>query len=83
MRGKSEFLLFRQILAPLLLGVASFFWVVGPNVLDPSNVAWLGLGDPRQNFLGWHFFRYSGWDFPPGLNPNFGIELSNSIDYSD
>lgn len=83
MRGKSEFLLFRQILAPLLLGVASFFWVVGPNVLDPGNVAWLGLGDPRQNFLGWHFFRYSGWGFPPGLNPNFGIELSNSIVYSD
>lgn len=73
----------RQHLAPLLLGVASFFLVVGPRALDPRNIAWLGSGDPTTHFLGWHFFRNSEWSFPIGLNPDFGIELSNAIVYSD
>lgn len=73
----------RQHLAPLLLGVASFFLVVGPKALDPRNIAWLGSGDPATHFLGWHFFRNSEWSFPIGLNPDFGIEFSNAILYSD
>ncbi|SFA85251.1 DUF6311 domain-containing protein [Azotobacter beijerinckii] len=73
----------RQALAPLLLGMVSFFLVIGPNVLDPGNIAWLDSGDRAQHFLGWHFFRSSDWAFPPGLSPEFGIELSNSVVYSD
>lgn len=72
-----------QMLLPLLLGVVSFLLVVGPNVLDPTNIAWLGQGDPPQHFLGWHFFRNSEWAIPLGLNPDFGIELSNAIVFSD
>lgn len=76
-------LLSRQVLAPLLLGVVSFLLVVGPNVLNPNNIAWLDSGDRAQHFLGWHFFRNSDWIFPPGLSPDFGIELSSSVVYSD
>ena len=71
------------LLLPVMLGTASFFLVVGPNVLNVSNIAWLRWGDPAQHFLGWVFFRKSPWSFPVGLNPAYGIEISNSIVYSD
>jgi Family of unknown function (DUF6311) len=67
----------------VILGTASFFLVVGPNVLNMSNIAWLRWGDPAQHFMGWAFFRKSPWSFPIGLNPRYGIEISNSIVFSD
>jgi hypothetical protein len=72
-----------MLLLPVLIGTASFFLVVGPNVLDVSNIAWLRWGDPSQHFVGWAFFRKSPWSFPVGLNPRYGIEISNSLVYSD
>ena len=68
---------------PLALGIVSFFIVVGPRVLNPMNIAWLKVGDPATNYLGWLFFRDSPWTFPIGLNPKYGLELSSSILYSD
>ena len=68
---------------PVLLGCVAFLVVVGPNVLNPRNIAWLGQGDPATHYLGWEFFRHSDWSFPIGLNPNYGLELSNAIIFSD
>lgn len=68
---------------PLALGIVSFLIVVGPRVLNPMNIAWLEVGDPATNYLGWLFFRNSPWTFPIGLNPRYGLELSSSILYSD
>ena len=70
-------------LIPVLIGVTIFFCVVGPRVLDPSNIAWLGQGDQATMYLGWLFFRHADWSLPPGLNPNYGLEFSNAIVYSD
>ena len=66
-----------------LLGTASFLALFGHRILDPGNIAWLCHGDPVQHFLGWHYFRAQDWSFPIGLNPNFGLELSNAIVYTD
>jgi hypothetical protein len=71
------------LLLPIVIGTVSFFLVVGPNVLNVSNIAWLRWGDPAQHFMGWEFFRRSPWSFPIGLNPNYGMEISNSIVFSD
>ncbi|SDA89637.1 hypothetical protein SAMN03159443_04287 [Pseudomonas sp. NFACC15-1] len=68
---------------PLLIGALAFFMVIGPRALDPQNIAWLGNGDPATHYLGWSFFRQSPWSFPIGLNPSYGLELSNSIVFSD
>nr|VFK66209.1 MAG: hypothetical protein BECKUNK1418G_GA0071005_108311 [Candidatus Kentron sp. UNK]VFK71825.1 MAG: hypothetical protein BECKUNK1418H_GA0071006_108311 [Candidatus Kentron sp. UNK] len=57
--------------------------VVGPRVLDPTNIAWLEQADPALNYLSWLFFRNSEWTFPIGLNPDYGLELSSSIVYGD
>ena len=68
---------------PALLGTLAFFIVVGPRVLDPTNIAWLGAGDPATHYLGWLFFRHADWLFPIGLNPDYGLELSSAIIFSD
>ena len=80
-------------LIPVITGVAVFLLVIGPKVLDVSNIAWLQHGeiarnnyggDNAQHYLGWVFFRNSDWTFPIiGSNPAYGLELSNSIVYSD
>lgn len=70
--------------APITVGAVAFFLVIGPGVLDPTNVAWLsGGGDTTQHYLGWAFYRYGPWTLPLGLNPQFGLEISSSIVFSD
>lgn len=69
---------------PLIIGIAAFFLLIGPRVLDPTNIAWLGASkDPANTYLGWAFFRQAGLSFPLGLNPLYGLGQSNSIVYSD
>lgn len=67
----------------LALGVIGFLTLVGYRVLDPTNIAWLNISDPSTYYLGWEFFRFSRWDFPIGLNPHYGLDISNAILYSD
>jgi hypothetical protein len=66
-----------------LMGTLAFYLVVGPRPLDPTDIAWFSGDDPIVHYLGWQFFRNTAWSFPIGLNPDFGLELSNSIVYSD
>ena len=70
-------------LLPLLFGVLAFFWVIGPQALNPQNIAWLEQGDAATHYLGWAFFRHSPWTFPLGLNPSYGLELGSAIIFSD
>ena len=70
-------------LIAVLIGAVTFFLIIGPNALDPRNIAWVQVGDPAQHYLGWVFYRYSPWTLPLGLNPNFGLDISSSIVYSD
>lgn len=74
---------YMEAISPFFLGCLAFYIVVGPTVLYPNNIGWLGRGDPATHYLGWHFFRHSDWSFPIGLNPNYGLEFSNAIIYSD
>ncbi|MDO7899748.1 DUF6311 domain-containing protein [Pseudomonas citrulli] len=78
-RGKH----FPVFLLPLLLGALAFLLVIGPRVLDPTNIAWLGEGDAATHYMGWAFFRHSPWTFPLGMNPSYGLELGNGIIFSD
>lgn len=68
---------------PVLIGFFACMIVLGPRILDPTNIAWLGTGDPVQHYLGWSFFRNSDWSLPLGLNPRFGLEISNAVVFSD
>jgi hypothetical protein len=59
----------------------------GPRILDPRDIGWMLAGplgpDPVQYWLGWTFFARSPWTLPPGLNPDYGMELAASIFYAD
>lgn len=73
-----------QNLIPIFLGIACFAIVCGFNALNPLNEEWLfGGGDATQHYLGWLFFRNSPWAWPPGLNLSYGIDLNNSIVFTD
>ena len=69
---------------PLFFGIVFFYLLVGFGPLDPYNLSWIfGRFDPPQHYLGWVFYRASPWSFPIGLSPNFGMDISNSIVYTD
>lgn len=60
-----------------------FLYIFGWQTLDTTNLAFLQNGDRAQHYLGWAFYRTSGLTIPLGLNPNFGLENSSSIVFSD
>lgn len=69
---------------PLVLGGIIFLAIFGFPPLDPCNLEWWPQhDDPLQSWLGWTFFRNSPWSWPPGLNPLYGLEMHNSIVYTD
>jgi hypothetical protein len=70
-------------LLAFLPGLVAFLAVIGPRAVDPRNLAWLEGGDRSTHYLGWLFFRQSDWTLPLGLNPDYGLELSSSVVYSD
>lgn len=76
----------QAIFTALVLGLVSFFLVVGPTRLQVTNPEWLfsgGWGDTWSHYIGWKHFRQSPWGLPLGANPSNGIELASSIVYSD
>ena len=72
-----------EFFLPIIFGLAAYLLVVGLYPLDPRNIFWLNGNDPSQHYLGWSFFRYTPWSNPAGLNPNYGLDISSSIAFSD
>jgi hypothetical protein len=72
-----------NVFVTLLVGLLASLLVVGPKILNPTYVDWLMGGDPLQHYLGWAIFRETDWLFPIGLNPQYGLDISSSIVYSD
>ena len=67
---------------PTLIALTVCVAVTGVTFLNPTNIAWI-RGDAAAGYLGWEFFRSSGWTWPPGLNYDYGLSLGSSIVYSD
>ncbi len=59
----------------------------GPRILDVDDIGWMLAGplgpDPVAYWIAWRYFRTTPWLTPPGLNPNWGLELGSSIFYAD
>lgn len=80
----------RAVLGSLLaclIGLLVVAGTFGLSILPPSHTGWMLTGtigpDPVQYWLGYTFFKRDTWRIPPGLNPDWGIEISSSIFYSD
>jgi hypothetical protein len=70
-----------------LIGAAVIAHSFGLHILPPGHTGWMLTGtigpDPVQYWLGYTFFKRSPWAWPPGLNPDWGIEIGSSIFYAD
>jgi hypothetical protein len=70
-----------------LIGCAVVWAIYGAHILPPGHTGWMLSGrigpDPVQYWLGYTFFKPTGWTWPPGLNPGWGLEVSSSIFYAD
>jgi hypothetical protein len=73
----------KETFIPIALGLVGFLLAVGITPLNFQNIGWLSKGDALFNYIGWEIYRYGPWTNPVGLNPNYGLEFSSSIVYSD
>ncbi|HEY8243218.1 MAG TPA: DUF6311 domain-containing protein [Casimicrobiaceae bacterium] len=64
-------------------GIAVYFLVLDPRLLDPSYWIWLMEGDPAAEYLGWRSFRAEPWQWPPGAFRRYGLEIGSAIPYTD
>lgn len=49
------------------------------KIIDPRYTDWLQVGDGTME-ISWEFFRNQPiWQFPLGLNPNYGLEISSTL----
>ena len=71
------------VLLSLVIGTAAFLLLVGPRALQPTNIAWLQNTDAVSQYLAWKFFAHAPWGIPFGANPEYGLEFSSSIFYTD
>jgi len=72
-----------RLLYASIFGFFTLFLVAGLAPLNPQNIAWLSNFDPTQHYVGWALFSKDEWRWPLGLNPLYGLEISNSIVFSD
>ena len=77
----------RWSLTGALLGALVFLALYGVRVLDPLCVDWIlnnPSPDPSQHYLGWVFYRRSGWHLPYlGANYSAIYPYRTSILYTD
>lgn len=77
----------RWSLTGALLGALVFLILYGVRVLDPTCVDWILNNpslDPAQHYLGWVFYRRSGWHLPYlGANYSAIYPYRTSILYTD
>lgn len=74
-------------LAALAIGIAVIAGTYGWQILPPWNTGWMLEGtlgpDPVQYWLGWTYFARSPWAWPPGANPDYGLDVASGIFYAD
>ena len=62
--------------------ISSLF--LGFENLSFTNSDWLlNSGDKTNAHISWTFFRNDFWHFPIGKNPNYGLDIANSIIFTD
>ena len=68
----------------LLFGLLIFVYVTGGRILNPTSRDWLMIGDSATHYMGWGFFRHTSLlQWPLGLNPKLGLDISSSIAFTD
>jgi len=67
-----------------ILSALFTIYFLGVENLWFNKTNWLyGSGDLTNAQLSWQYFQDDIWRFPIGKNPNYGLEISNSIIFTD
>ena len=70
----------------LIFFISSFLFInlTNKEILNPFNTLWLLDGDSAGHYIAFQFFRYTPFiQWPIGANPAYGMEISNSIVFTD
>jgi hypothetical protein len=68
----------------VVLGTAMCCYAIPLRMLDPTDVGWMNRADTIGHWAGWEHFRNGPLlQLPIGANPNFGMELSSTLVFSD
>ena len=72
------------MLASSLVGALLFVVIYGVRILDPTYDDWLLQGgDLTQHYIGWLYFRETGWHFPLGVTEGLLGSIKTSMVYTD
>lgn len=67
-----------------VLGAILFIAIYGVRILDPTYDEWLFAGgDLTQHYIGWLYFRETGWHFPLGVTEGLLGSIKTSMVYTD
>lgn len=73
-----------QVIISIFIGFCAFILVTDISIINPKNTNWLMKGDPATHFFGWQFYRTAPlFQWPFGANPNYGMDISSSIVFTD
>jgi len=68
-----------NIIESSIFSIVSLIVISGIKIIDPRYTNWLSVGDGTAE-ISWEFFRKQPlFQFPLGLNPNYGLEISNTF----
>ena len=66
-----------------IIGLVYAFILLGPAVLNPHNISWLGL-DPADHYIGWDLFRQDAhWHWPLTYTNRVGYPLGENVALMD
>jgi len=67
----------------IAIGSIAFCILLNPLIIIPTQINWIGSGDPTSAYLGWAFYRNDPWTIPIGLIPGYGMGQNSSLVFSD
>ena len=69
----------KSIIYYVILGIFCSYFILGNNFFSFTNTSWINSIDMVQDIVSWKYFKNDIWRFPIGMNPNYGIDIGNSI----
>ena len=67
------------IIVYTILSVYCSYFILGNSFFSFTDNSWINSIDMVQDLVSWEFFKNDNWKFPIGMNPNYGMDISNSV----
>ena len=67
------------IIVYTILSVYCSYFILGNSFFSFTDNSWINSIDMVQDLVSWEFFKNDNWKFPIGMNPNYGMDIGNSV----